>query len=253
MASAEFRGTRHSIPASVRFLHAVPILVAALAISQFAFAVIAWLHFNDRVPAYQLIDDPAPYVGVEWYTGLISYWGVLLWGSSAAICAFTWALLRHSYDASLQALSRFLLALAAANLWMTLDDLFMVHEQLARHLVDGYSRHAGEAFIFVIYAGLSALCLWIFRATIMQTEYLLLLAAIVSLGVSVAIDIGFQLEMDGNNVYREAVLSVSWGAPVNYIAEEILKINGAMLWFSYICGTAYAGARKAMAGASSGL
>jgi hypothetical protein len=225
-----------------------PVLAVALLISLVMFAIVGYLHFAERVPAYQLIDDPAPYLGVEWYTGLLSHLGVLLWCASAAVCGFAGYVLLDNGGARRHELSRLLLLFAVANLWLALDDLLLIHEQLARQLFGFESRHAGEGLILAVFAGLMALVFWTFRATIGRTEYLLLIAAILSLGASVAIDVGFQLEMDGNNPFREAVFSVSSGPHVNYIAEEILKLNGAMLWFAYVWRTAIAGVRWGMVG-----
>ncbi len=220
-----------------------PVLIGVLLLSLIAFAIVGWLHFDERVRAYQLLDDTTSYAGVKWYTGLFSYLGVLLWCASAAVCGFAALLLREHSASGARNLATFLAVLAAANLWMTFDDLFVVHEQLARLFAGEASQHAIEGVIFFLYAVLLAICFWWFRETIAHTEYALLIAAIVSLVASMAIDVGFQLEMDGNHLFRETVLSVSWGPPVIDIAEEILKLNGAMLWFVYLVRTGLAGVR----------
>jgi hypothetical protein len=168
---------------------------------------------------------------------------VLLWCASAAVCGFAGLLIRGNGDAHLRRLSQFLLVLAVASLWLTFDDLLLLHEQFARHLVGREYQHHGEGLLLVLYAVVMASCFWRFRATIAQTEYVLLIGALVSLLASAAIDVGFQLELDGNNLFRETVLSVSWGASFIDISEEILKLNGALLWFVYFMRTGLGGVR----------
>lgn len=209
------------------------ILLAGLVVSLAVFAIVGFLHFDDRTPAYQLLDDPTDFSGVKWYTGLFSNLVVLFWCASATVCGFAGYSLKGSSSIDVQELSRMLLWLCAANIWIMLDDLLLVHEQAARLTFGKEFQHFGEGLILAIYIGAVGSLLWRYRATIVRREPLVLLAAVASLGASIAIDVGFQLELGGNNPFRETVLSVSWGATVIDIAEEILKLNGALLWFVY--------------------
>ena len=218
-------------------------LPAVLTITLVTFGIVGYLHFGERVPAYQLMDDPVSFAGLEWYTGVLSHVVVLLWCASAAACGFAGLLMRGSGDTHLHRLSRFLVLLAVSSLWLTFDDLLLLHEQVARHLVGREYQHHGEGVLFVLYAVVMAGCFWRFRRAIAHTEYVLLFGAIVSLLASAAIDVAFQLELGGNNLFRETVLSVGWGASFIDIAEEMLKLNGAMLWFVYCMRTGLGGVR----------
>jgi len=224
------------------------VLIGVLLASAFAFAVVAYLHFDDHIPAYQLLDDTTDFSGVKWYTGLLSNLVILLWCASAAVCGFAGLSLRRLATPEQQNLSRLLLLLAAANVWIMFDDLLLVHEQVARLVFGKEWQHVGEGLIFAAYASVVALVLWKYRATIEQTQYLILLAALASFGASIAIDVLFQLELNGNNLFRETVLSVSWGATVIDILEEIFKLNGAMLWFLYLTRTGLDGLQDAISG-----
>lgn len=221
-------------------------LPVVLVVSLVTFAAVCYLHFGEHVRAYQVMDDPASYARLEWYTGLLSNLVVLLWCASAVVCGFAGLLLRGSGDTYLRRLSQFLVLLAVSSLWLTFDDLLLLHEQVARHLVGREHQHAGEGLLFALYGAVMASCFWRFRRTIAQTEYVLLIGAIVSLLASAAIDVGFQLELGGNNFFRETVLSVTWGAPFIDIAEEMLKLNGAMLWFVYFIRTGLSGVQDVM-------
>ena len=220
------------------------LLLVVLMLSLVTSVSVGYLHFGERVRAYQLMDDPASYAQVEWYTGVLSNVVVLLWCAAAAICGFAGFLLRASDDTRLRASRRFLLLLAVSSLWLTFDDLLLLHEQLARHLVGREYQHHGEGVVFALYGFVMASCFWRFRATIARTEYALLIGAVVSLLASAAIDVSFQLEMNGNNLFRETILSIWWGASFIDITEEMLKLNGALLWFAYLVRTSLSGVRE---------
>jgi len=53
------------------------------------------------------------------------------------------------------------------------------------------------------------------------------------------IDVLLTLDMGGNNFFLDAVLSVSWGGPIIDLTEEILKLNGVLIWFLYLFRTGY--------------
>ncbi|MGH2561834.1 MAG: hypothetical protein ACRDJH_22455 [Thermomicrobiales bacterium] len=62
--------------------------------------------------------------------------------------------------------------LAAVNAWMALDDLLVLHEDIAVRMLGWESRHVGEALFFGAYAVIMAVILWRFRLTIARTDYL---------------------------------------------------------------------------------
>jgi len=53
------------------------------------------------------------------------------------------------------------------------------------------------------------------------------------------IDVVLTMDMGGNNFFLDAVLSVSWGGPIIDLTEEILKLNGVLIWFLYLFRTGY--------------
>ena len=227
-------------------------LLVALVLCLAVLALITYLHFDDHVHAYQLLDDSTSWAGVKWYTGFLSHVVVLLWCASAALCGFATTALRGSDDAELRGLCRFLSVMAVVNIWLTLDDLFLFHEQTARLLVGRSSQHEIEGVIFGLYALSLAAIFWWHRTVIARMDYPLLGMAIVSLLASAAVDVAFQLEMDGANIFRETVLSVSWGPTVTDITEEVLKLNGAVLWLSFFFLGGFAGVRQLVAGSQTG-
>jgi hypothetical protein len=207
---------------------------------------IAFLHFEGHVSVYRLISDPAPFVGMPWYFGSLSQAGVLIWIASASVCAFAARLLWNSGALDQRRLSRLLTILGAGSLWMALDDLLLIHEQLGRLMFDQESRHTGEALVFGAYALMMLGCLVRYRECVEQTEVAILFAALLSLAASVAIDTVLQLDIGGNNFILEIVLSRSWGGPTIDIIEDLLKLNGGMLMLAYFARTGIVAIQREM-------
>lgn len=209
------------------------VLPLTLLVGIVAFVVVCYLHFGRDVPAYQLMDDPASYAKLEWYTGMLSNVVVLLWCAAAAVCGFAGYLLPRNRDSDLGRLGQFVALLAVFSLWMTLDDMLLLHEQISRHLAGREYQHHAEGVLFVLYGVVLAGFFWRFRATIARTDFAFLIGAVVCLLASAAIDVAFQLELGGNNLFRETILAVQWGSSFIDITEEMLKLTGAMFWFVY--------------------
>ena len=226
------------------------VLIAALgaAIAGAVAVTVAYLHFDNQVDVYSLISDPAPYVDMPWYFGMLSHAGVMLWIASAAISALAAATLWHSQERRHQHLSHFLAAISLATLWMAIDDLLLVHEQLGQLVLGRESRHAGEGAMFAAYAVVMfGVVVW-YRETLAHTQLVLLVAATCSLAISIAIDILIRLDFNGGNPLLDTVLARSWGEPVSDIVEDSLKLYGGMLLLAYLFRTSYLAMRQEIAG-----
>ncbi len=234
--------TRQAVTHQLR--ETAPVLIAVWVLSLAAFAIVCYLHFQDRVLAYQLIDDPAPFAGLAPCTGLMSNIGVLIWCAAAAVCGFCGATLRGVPGKA--DLSTFLLILGGFNAWLGMDDLLVLHEEAAEALFGFESRHVGEGLLFLAYGVIVAIGYAKFRAIIWRSDIVLLAAAAASFGISIALDVVLQLNLGGYNIFLEAVLSQSWGGPVADISEELLKLNGVLLWFIYLYRMSYRSTRDAM-------
>lgn len=221
-----------------------PVIAAVCLGSLAAFALVSALHFQMGFSPYVLLNDPSAVAAVPAYTGLLSYAGVLVWWAAASVCALGGVLLRR--DGRAGELARFLLVSAGVSGWFALDDLFTLHEKLGEGLFGSGSHHLGEALIYVAYAVILLIYFVRFRLTILQTDFLLLGAAVLSLSASVAVDVLVMVDLGGRNPLPQAVASRSWGDPVAYVAEELLKLNGIMFWFAFLASVSYRGLRAAI-------
>jgi len=106
--------------------------------------------------------------------------GIVIWCFSAAICLFSFVVLRN--DLHNREWSYFFLCSGLITSVLLIDDYFLMHEFLTR-----YSQIA-EKVILSVYGIVVALYLIRFSKTLLNTEYLLLLIAFGFFGFSIMID-----------------------------------------------------------------
>lgn len=146
------------------------------------------------------------------YVGFVSNIGVLMWCAAAAICLFSWALLRQRE--SQDVFPRFILSGGLLTTILLLDDFFIGHETL---------RDRGgvpEEVTFGLYAVL--LLVWIirFKDLVLESEYLILGCALGFFASSLLID-----------TFQESIeLYIGhWRS----LLEDGTKFMGIFSWFGY--------------------
>jgi hypothetical protein len=155
-----------------------------------------------------LMRDPAAITNSPAYMGLFSNIGILLWCFCAAFCLFSYAILRQ--NSRYRESSQFLLSSGLFTSFLMIDDFFLLHE-------DGYGLPLlgiPEKLIYVFYVILTFLFLFKASKFIKKTEFVIFIAALVFLGLSVITD----------------ALLESY-----YIAkfEDIFKMAGMSCWLIY--------------------
>ncbi|WP_153009649.1 hypothetical protein [Mastigocoleus testarum] len=149
------------------------------------------------------------------YIGFISNLGVLLWCSTTAICFFACVLVSKKSKSNL---STFFFWSASLSGIMLLDDLFLIHEQIAPIYL-----RINEKIIFIFY-GLSILTYFLrWQRQILKTEYSLLLLALMLFALSMFLDV---------INYSDAFL------------EDSFKFLGILTWSSYYIRTCYIQIRR---------
>ena len=133
------------------------------------------------VKTSDMMRDPAQITGSNPFLGLLSNLGILFWCSSAAICLFCSAVLRKNQKDRNYA-SFFLLS-GLITSFLLIDDLFMFHD-----FVMPVCLHIHEVFVYIFYAVLISTWLFVFRRTILGTNWSILLLALVFFAVSMLID-----------------------------------------------------------------
>lgn len=125
--------------------------------------------------------DPASLSGLHPLAGIVSNSGVLLWAACTAVSFFSAALLRGNPERC--GMRRFLFCAGWMTLLLLIDDFFMLHDALLPDCAG-----IPERCVYCFYAILLAAFLFAFRRIIVQTEYLLLLAALGFFSASVFVD-----------------------------------------------------------------
>jgi hypothetical protein len=124
-----------------------------------------------------LAKDPAELIGFSPYVGMLSYWGVILWITTAVICLFSAVLLREYKASGVE--TRFLAVSGAFSLLLGVDDLYMLHDRLLPRLF-----HLPEAFFYLLYFLAFTGYLVFLASRILKYDYLLLATAFIFFVIS---------------------------------------------------------------------
>lgn len=157
------------------------------------------------------LEDPAQLVGYDSYLGLINNLGIALWASAVAVCIFTYIALRRMGKS--KDISKFVLFFGLFTLILFFDDLFLIHEWLANYF--------SEFIIPLAFVIIFILLLFRFRATILNTNYLFLVIAILFFGISLVFDVIQSLKIF---LFLEGI------AP---LFEDGSKFLGIISWLTY--------------------
>ncbi len=140
------------------------------------------------------------------YTGSILYLGLLLWAATAALL-FMGAVLLHRQSRKL----RFLLAAGIFTVIIALDDVFQLHNAISDFL------HIKEIVFYLAYfLFLAGFLLYFFRLILNETDFPLLVGALLFMGLSISFKVGLD----------------------NYLLEGGFKLLGIAFWLAYFSRTA---------------
>jgi len=148
---------------------------------------------------------------VPLYTGIVSNVGIILWGTTAAICLFARGLAPEA------AARRFLLASAAVSAALAVDDAFMIHEWVGPRLTG-----LDEKVFLGTYAVGFAAYLAAFRGAIRRAGPGALAVALGLFALSTGMDV------------IEPEDAAGW----QYLTEEGFKLLGIGVWLGFSLGVA---------------
>lgn len=158
---------------SIGLIYALPLLLL-LAVAAASVAM--------KIPVAKFTRDWASVAHVHPFTSMVSNLGVVVWFVGATVCLFSWAILRAASDGSGR--PTFLLAAGLFTAYLGLDDLFLLHDIIFPDYFGIKEKYTYLAYFVLIVAGL-----FVFRQTILKTDYLLLLIALGFFGFSIFVDI----------------------------------------------------------------
>ncbi len=188
-------------------------------------SLIAFAGATGRVSIPLLTTDVSGIANIHPLFGALSSLGILLWCVAAAVSFFAAVVLQTIHRSEHFG---FLLYSALLSAYLMLDDLFLIHEDLA-------ARYFGidEKIIFLL-LGLSVLVyLIIYRETILSSKYIFLGMALGFLAMSVGIDIILE----------------PWLTEIGdwlYFYEDGAKWLGITCWCSYHVHTSHLFVSKAL-------
>jgi hypothetical protein len=164
-------------------------------------------------PLSRLTRDPAAIIRFPLYIGILSNIGIIFWSGTVGVCLFAALSLR---GAGTQRRSLFFLCSGLLGLFLTLDDLFLLHEDLIPGTLgigeEGYA--LGYGIVIVAF-------LLIFWRSILASDYFVLLLSMAMFGLSMIID-----------------TSLKMTERTNFI-EDGLKFLGILMWALYFTRSAH--------------
>lgn len=195
----------------------IPIIVLLVILSLQTF--ISFPYFS--LDPILLIENGKPYFG------FLSYIGILLWCSTAAVCLFS-SLILKKYNSESEWI-KFLLASGLITTMMLVDDLFLFHEYIPNYIP------INEKIIFSIYGVIILIFLIRFRKKIINnTKFLSLIVSFIFFVLSMIVD-----------VFHDDKLAY------HYSFEDGFKLLGIVSWFIYFTGISFKGLSTLVSDSSS--
>jgi hypothetical protein len=167
---------------SQQFRRVAPILVMVYAFTTAILSIVIFLGIENEIELDHFTQDPAAIMDTPFYLGFFSYIGILFWCGAAMICFFAHQLLPRSQE-NKRSIS-FLLYSGLISTLLMFDDLFLLHE-----LVLPEYFYLPKNIVYLIYVNLIVFYLVLFRAELMETEFIVLVIASVLIGSSQFVDL----------------------------------------------------------------
>ncbi|MCF6271547.1 MAG: hypothetical protein L3J41_17700 [Melioribacteraceae bacterium] len=184
------------------------LLIFAILFSVLAVMFILYVSNISGTNLAKLTRDPAATKNFPFYYGMLSYLGVLLWSAATTICFFTAYLIKQNLLFNKE--FRFFIVSGFVTLLLTLDDLFMFHEEFFPDYVG-----IPQTVVYIIYLFIFALYLMINFKQIISTNYIILLFAFLFLGLSAGAD----------QFLKYSTMETFY--------EDSLKFAGIVFWLAY--------------------
>ena len=172
------------------------------------------LYVQPWLPMASLIRDPVAILGGQFYHGLVSNIGILLWCAAAAICLFRGA---ENWLAGFLRRGGFLLSAGVLTSMLLLDDFFLLHEQALPRFI-GLS----EKYFLIVYPAAVVLYIAAWWREIVRADPYLFLLSLTFFAISNLIDVAFD--------YHFYEMPAGMEVSASVILEEAAKFIGIAAW-----------------------
>lgn len=183
-----------------------------------AFLIALLLSIYLDVPFGNFTRDPSTiHPSSKFYYGFISNLGMLFWSFSAAICLYSFSLIKSDSSSTFIEIKSFFLWSGAISLILLLDDLFLLHEKIFPWVF-----HVKEKIVFSLYGILLLIHLFKHKKLILaNTRYIYLILSFAFFALSLIFDFMPRF-------------SEKW----HHIFEDGPKFIGIVSWFGFHAITA---------------
>jgi hypothetical protein len=184
-------------------------VAGSILLTLFFYSIIEYIHINRNIPYGDLTRDPNAIHESPKYIGLLSQIGMIFWFSTAGVLLFSTIAMEKLFKT--RSYFSFLGNACFLTLFLGIDDMFMLHDELAH-------RGIREEYFYLFYGIWLLITLIRFRNIIKYTLYILILTYGLLFGMSMLID----------KLITEA-----------YLPEDMLKFAGIINWSFYWVTTCY--------------
>jgi hypothetical protein len=188
--------------------NAAPILVMVYALTTAILSFVIFLGIEHHIELDHFTQDPASIMNTPFYLGFFSYMGILFWCAAAAICFFTRLLLPATV--ANHRIKLFLLYSGLVTSLLMFDDLFLLHEEVLPKYF-----FISKNVVYLIYVNIILIYLYLFRAELINSEFIFLVIAAGLIAVSQFVD------------------SIPMPIPEDSFLEDAVKLFGIVTWFTY--------------------
>lgn len=165
-----------------QFRSITPVILIAYLITFLSLLIVIIISISKNIALDTLTKDPTETMGAPFYIGAFSNLGIMLLSGSSLLCIFTAFHIRGIvyFKDDFQ----FLIVSAALTLMLTLDDLFLVHEEVLPKYFN-----VPENAVILTYINLFVIYIIVFRRKILSTEFLILGLGFFFIGLAKVSDI----------------------------------------------------------------
>ena len=179
-----------------------------------------------NIPVDHLTKEPNRILHGPFYVGAFSNLGIILWTIAATLCIVSAVYLKRYIPDS--PLRLFLLHIGIFTTVLMLDDVYMWHDAMLPYYfgIDGRFVYAAY-FIYTLYFIVR------FRKVILKTDYIILLASVFLMSLSVLCD-----TLEDMGTYNNALLKLTGLSPAGLgqfavLFEDTFKGLGIITWLIY--------------------